>query len=106
MSLCRYPDKDNNTAERAIRTGVVGRKNYSGSGSKWSADLAGHAWTILGTARIAGHNPRAYLSTYLQACADGGGKPPAGQALEALLPWNVTSPGEPATPGHTTDRPP
>ena len=40
---------DNNTAERAIRTPVVGRKNYSGSGARWSADLAGHAWTILGT---------------------------------------------------------
>src|SRR6266704_3379326 len=60
---------DNNQAERAIRTPVVGRKNYNGSGSRWAAELAGHAWTILGTARIAGHNPRAYLDTYLRACA-------------------------------------
>jgi len=90
---------DNNIAERAIRTPVVGRKNYSGSGARWAADLAGHAWTILGTARIAGLNPRAYLEAYLQACADGGGKPPAGQALEALLPWTITPPGR-------TDRPP
>ncbi len=97
---------DNNTAERAIRTPVAGRKNYSGSGARWAADLAGRAWTILGTARIAGHNPRAYLSIYLEACAANGGKPPTGQALAALLPWNITPPGEPATPGNTTGRPP
>src|SRR5216683_92336 len=97
---------DNNTAERAIRTPVAGRKNYSGSGARWAADLAGRAWTILGTARIAGHNPRAYLSIYLEACAANGGKPPTGQALAALLPWNITLPGEPATPGNTTGRPP
>jgi len=89
-----FPDLplDNNTAERAVRLPVVGRKNYSGSGAAWAADLAGHAWTILGTARLAGHNPRAYL----QACADGGGRPPAGQALQALLPWNITIPAQPA----------
>jgi transposase len=100
-----FPDLplDNNEAERAIRTPVVGRKNYNGSGSRWAAELAGHAWTILGTARIAGHNPRAYLGTYLQACAASGGRPPAGQALEALLPWNITLPGRPGT---TTGRPP
>jgi transposase len=93
-----FPDLplDNNTAERAIRGPVVGRKNYYGSGAQWSAELAGHAWTILGTARMAGLNPRAYLSAYLGACAAGGGKPPAGQALEALLPWDITLPGQPA----------
>lgn len=94
---------DNNTAERAIRTPVVGRKNYNGSGSRWAADLAGRAWTILGTAQVAGHNPRAYLDAYLQACAANGGKPPAGQALEALLPWNITLPGQ---PGDSKDKPP
>ena len=80
----------------------MGRKNYSGSGARWAADLAGHAWTILGTARIAGLNPRAYLEAYLQACADSGGRPPAGQALAALLPWTITPPGPPGR----TDRPP
>ena len=89
---------DNNTAERAIRGPVVGRKNYNGSGSRWSADLAGHAWTILGTATMAGHNPRAYLSAYLDACAASGGKPPAGEKLEALLPWNISLPADPGRP--------
>jgi transposase len=94
---------DDNTAGRAIRTPVAGRKNYNGSGSRWAADLAGHAWTILGTAKMAGHNPRAYLEAYLQACAANGGKPPAGPALDALLPWNITLPGQ---PGARTGRPP
>ena len=79
--------RGNNAAERAIRTPVVGRKNYNGSGARWSGELAGHAWTILGTARIAGHNPRAYLSAYLQACAASGGRRwPAGN-------WKSCCPG-------------
>jgi transposase len=86
---------DNNTAERAIRGPVVGRKNYYGSGARWAADLASHAWTILGTAAMAGHSPRVYLSAYLEACARAGGKPPEGQELEALLPWKITLPGQP-----------
>ena len=100
-----FPDLplDNNTAERAIRAPVAGRKNYNGSGARWAAELAGHAWTILGTARITGHNPRAYLDTYLRACAEAGGNPPAGQVLEALLPWNITIPGQPAG---SKDKPP
>ena len=89
---------DNNTAERAIRTPVVGRKNYNGSGARWAADLAGRAWTIFGTAKMAGHNPRAYLSAYLDACAANSGRPPAGPALEVLLPWNISLPEDPARP--------
>jgi transposase len=85
---------DSNAAGRAIRTPVVGRENYNGPGAKWAAELAGHARAIPGTARVTGHNPRACLQAYLQACADSGGKPPAGQALEALLPWNITTPGD------------
>jgi transposase len=42
-----YPELalDNNTAERGLRPPVVGRKNYYGSGSVASAELAGRAWT-------------------------------------------------------------
>jgi transposase len=89
-----FPDLplDNNTAERAIRTPVVGRKNYNGSGAAWAAGLAGYAWTILGTAKMAGLNPRAYLQAYLGACAANGGKPPGGEAMAALLPWTITLP--------------
>ncbi|HEX6359584.1 IS66 family transposase, partial [Actinophytocola sp.] len=78
---------DNNSAERALRGPVVGRKNFYGSGSKISAELAGRAWTITATAQRAGLNPLAYLGAYLHACAEAGGKPPTGAALDRFLPW-------------------
>lgn len=37
---------DNNTAERAQRTPVVGRKNYYGSGAEWSGNLAAMMFSI------------------------------------------------------------
>jgi len=78
---------DNNAAERALRGPVVVRKNCYGSGSRWAATLAARTWTITATASRAGINPLAYLRSYLDACADAGGKPPAGEALEAFFPW-------------------
>ena len=78
---------DNNTAERALRNPVVGRKNYYGSGSVWAAELAGRAWTITATATRAGCNPLAYLGAYLHACAAAGGKAPGGGELSRFLPW-------------------
>jgi transposase len=78
---------DNNAAERALRTPVVGRKNYYGSGSVVSAELASAAWTVTATAQRAGLNPLAYLTAYLDACAQAGGKAPTGEALSAFLPW-------------------
>jgi transposase len=78
---------DNNGAERALRGPVVGRKNYYGSGSVVSADLAGRAWTITATAERAGINPLRYLTAYLDACAQAGGKAPQGEALTRFLPW-------------------
>src|SRR5918995_1375120 len=40
---------DNNTAERILRNPVVGRKNYYGSGSVWSAHLAAMMFSVLQT---------------------------------------------------------
>ncbi|MHB8187114.1 MAG: IS66 family transposase [Dermatophilaceae bacterium] len=87
-----YPELplDNNTAERGLRNPVVGRKNYYGSGSVASAELAGRAWTITATAARAGLNPLRYLTDYLDACAAAGGKPPDSKALGAFLPWTAT----------------
>jgi len=99
-----FPDLplDNNTAERALRGPVVGRKNYYGSGAVWAAELAARVWTITGTARLAGLNPLTYLHDYPHACAVAGARPPAGGAFDRLLPWNTTQP--PATP--SPGRPP
>jgi transposase len=80
---------DNNTSERALRGPVVGRKNYYGSGSVISAELASRAWTITATAERAGLNPLVYLRAYLDECARAGGRAPTGQPLTRFLPWAV-----------------
>ena len=81
-------DLDNNTAERALRGPVVGRKNYHGSHAAWSAHLAATVWTITATAERNHHEPLTYLTDYLDACAANGGKPPDDETLQRFLPWN------------------
>jgi transposase len=76
---------DNNAAERAIRPAVVGRKNFYGSGSQWSGQLAAMMYSVLMTARLWGLNARSWLSQYLHACADNGNRAP--EDLTPFLPW-------------------
>jgi transposase len=78
---------DNNTAERDVRQAVVGRKNFYGSGSLWSGQLAATMYSVLMTARLWGLNARTWLSQYLQACADNGNRAPS--QLDAFLPWSM-----------------
>ena len=78
---------DNNTAERALRTPVIGRKNFYGSGAQWAAHLAADIWTITATAARHGIEPLSMLTGYLQACAEHGGTAPAGAGLDPFLPW-------------------
>jgi transposase len=82
---------DNNTSERALRGPVVGRKNYYGSGSVVSAELASRVWTITATAARAGLNPLTYLRAYLDECARAGGTTPTNQALTRFLPWAAST---------------
>ena len=65
-------DLDNNASERALRPAVVARKNFYGSGSLWSGQLAATMMSLLNTLRLWGLNPRVWLSAYLQACAQAG----------------------------------
>jgi len=81
---------DNNGAERAIRPGTIGRKNYYGSGAKWSAHLLALMLTLLQTLGLYKINARAYLCAYLDACARNGSKAP--EPLECWLPWNFIEP--------------
>ena len=76
---------DNNAAERAIRPAVVGRKNFYGSGSQWSGQLAAMMYSVLMTAKLWGLNARSWLSQYLHACADNGNRAP--EDLTPFLPW-------------------
>ncbi|EQD76339.1 IS66 family element, transposase [mine drainage metagenome] len=78
---------DNNAAERDMRLAVVGRKNFTGSGSAWSGQLTATMYRLLMTVKLWGINPRTWLSTYLQACAENGNQPPSD--LGAFLPWSM-----------------
>jgi transposase len=78
---------DNNTAERAQRGPVVGRKNYYGSGAVWAGRLAAMLFSLLQTLSLWQLNPRAWLTAYLTACAEAGGEVPA--EVERFLPWNL-----------------
>jgi len=80
---------DNNTAERILRTPVVGRKNYYGSGSVWSAYLAAMMFSVIQTVLLWGLNPHHWLHVFFQACADNGGQSPTD--LSAFMPWQMTA---------------
>jgi transposase len=78
---------DNNTAERAHRGPVVGRKNYYGSGALWSGQLAAMLFSLFQTLALWNINPRKWLTEYLQACAAAGGQAPAD--VGSFMPWNM-----------------
>jgi len=78
---------DNNESERRLRMGVVGRKNYYGSGSIWSGQLSAALFTILQTLLVNNVNPKPWLRAYFQACARNGGRAP--DNLDDFLPWNL-----------------
>jgi transposase len=80
---------DNNTAERSERGPVVGRKNYYGSGSVWSGELAAMLFSLFQTLCLWGLNPRLWLGAYLGACAEAGGRPP--EQVDRFLPWNLNA---------------
>ena len=76
---------DNNQVERDARLAVIGRKNFYGSGSQWSGQLAATMYSLLMTVKLWGLNARTWLSAYLQACADNGNRAPP--EINAFLPW-------------------
>ena len=88
-ALTRYCDDgrleiDNNAAERALRPVALGRKNYLFAGSDPGGDRAAAMYTLLGTAKLNGLDPEAYLRHVLARIAEH----PINR-IDALLPWNV-----------------
>ncbi len=81
---------DNNPAEQALRMPAVGRKNYYGSGSKKSAELAAAMFSLSATLSLNNINLEEFLTEYMKACADNGGNPPPGAAK--FLPWHRKPP--------------
>lgn len=95
-ALVRYADDgrleiDNNTAERALRVVALGRKNYLFAGSDAGGERAAVIYSLIGTAKLNGLDPKAYLRDVLSRIADH----PINR-IEELLPWNVAAIAPPA----------
>ncbi|MDA3791187.1 MAG: IS66 family transposase [Desulfobacula sp.] len=78
---------DNNAGEKAISNPVTGRKNFYGSGSLWSSQLAAIMFSIFQTLGLWKINCNHWLRAYLIACAENHGKAP--EDLSAFLPWEM-----------------
>ena len=88
-ALLRYLDDgrleiDNNAAERALRAVALGRKNYLFAGSDTGGERAAALYSLIGTAKLNGYDPEAYLRYVLERVADH----PINRINE-LLPWNT-----------------
>ena len=76
---------DNNAAERAIRAVALGRKNYLFAGSDAGGERAAAIYSLIGSAKLNGLDPQAYLRDVLERIADH----PINRIAE-LLPWNIS----------------
>ena len=90
-ALLRYCDDgqieiDNNAAERALRAVALGRKNYLFAGSDSGGERAASIYSLIGTAKLNGLDPEAYLREVLERIADH----PINR-IEELLPWKVVA---------------
>ena len=61
---------DNNSAERAMRCVALGRKNYLFAGSDRGGERAAVFYSLIGSAKLNGMDPEAYLRHVLGYIAD------------------------------------
>ena len=95
-ALIRYAgdgriEMDNNTAERAIRPVVLGRRNYLFAGSDAGGNSAAAIYSLIATAMLNGVEPSAYLHEVLTRIADH----PINR-IDELLPWHLDLPSSEA----------
>ena len=77
---------DNNLAERALRTPVVGRKNFYGNHSNRAAQATAIFYSVLATCKLHHIYPKKFLKRYLITCAQTEAQAlPQGQ-IESFLP--------------------
>ena len=88
-ALTRYVEDghieiDNNAAERSLRGVALGRKNYLFAGSDAGGERAAAIYSLIGSAKLNGLDPEAYLREVMTRIADH----PINR-IKDLLPWNI-----------------
>ncbi|OCE42942.1 transposase [Shigella sonnei] len=89
VALCNFCDDglaeaDNNTAERALRAVCLGKKNYVFFGSDHGGERGALLYGLIGTCRLNGIDPEAYLRHILSVLPEW-----PSNRVDELLPWNV-----------------
>ncbi|HYD78937.1 MAG TPA: IS66 family transposase [Paucimonas sp.] len=90
-AFTRYADDgrieiDNSAAERALRGVALGRRNFLFAGADSGGERAAAMYSLIGTAKLNGIDPEAYLRHVLERIAEH----PINR-IDELLPWNVAS---------------
>ena len=75
---------DNNIAEIDLRGVAVGRKNWLFAGSDSGGEHAAVLYSLIGTCRLNGIDPEAYLRHILSVLPEW-----PSNRVDELLPWNV-----------------
>ncbi len=91
-ALTRYLDDgtieiDNSAAERALRGIAIGRRNYLFAGADSGGERAAAIYSLIGTAKLNGIDPEAWLRHVLTHIADH----PVNR-VDDFLPWNCNVP--------------
>lgn len=95
-ALTRYCDNgaiefDNSAAERALRGIAIGRRNYLFAGADSGGERATAIYSLIGTSKLNGVDPEAWLRHVLTQIADH----PVNR-VDELLPWNCPQQIKPA----------
>ena len=77
---------DNNPVEQAMRPVALGRKNWLCAGSDAGGERAAAIYSLIGTAKLNGLDPEAYLRHVIGCIAD---RPV--NRVDQLLPWNIAT---------------
>ena len=91
LALSRFVDNgridiDNNAAERALRCVALGRKNFLFAGSDAGGERAAAIYSLIGTAKLNGIDPEAYLRYVITHINEH-----RVNKVGELLPWNVAA---------------
>ncbi len=91
VALTRFIDDgrveiDNNAAERALRCVALGRKNFLFAGSDVGGERAAAIYSLIGTAKLNGLDPEAYLRYVITHINEH-----RISKVAELLPWNVAA---------------